>query len=179
MNADNLCGLSSNRPNQINDQRDLTAEPWWSARAWHQIYPHHPSGFQQNSAGCYKSLPTPRYQRGLSPVPGMGPASTLWGRCEGESRSIIAYVRTVWGHIRAICIPICQRPRSCREFLLWWRYEIRTHDGQNFTRPVRKNVAVFVAHQSQEKSLPRRKKMDCLANMIGGAILAQKAMTST
>ena len=42
-----------------------------------------------------------------------------------------------------------------------------------------KNVAVFVAHQSQEKSLPRRKKMDCLANVIGGAILALTAMTST
>ena len=113
-------------------------------------------------------------------VPARSITSSRHGPCQHA-------VRTMWGRVSInYCIcqnclgpHTCQQPRSCREFLLWWRYEIRTHDGQNFTRPVRKNVAVFVAHQSQEKSLPRRKKMDCLANVIGGAILAQKAMTST
>ena len=40
------------------------------------------------------------------------------------------------------------------------------------------NVAVFVAHHSHGKPLPRRKKMDCLVNVIGGATMALAAVVT-
>ena len=45
-------------------------------------------------------------------------------------------------------------------------------------RELSANNVVFVAHHSHGKHLPKRKKMVCLANVIGGATMALTAVVT-